>query len=133
MDIQRINPATVHPPPPSTYTHLVSATGRKLIFSSMEGPLDADGNLVGKGDFEAQARQVFQNLRDILAAAAATFDNVLKMTIYVVDYSPELYPVLRRVRAEVVGDHPPASTLIGVAALPFEDLLIEADIVAVVD
>ena len=79
-------------------------------------PLDADGNLVGANDPEAQVRQVFENLKTALAAAGADMDHVVKLTIFLTDMGD--LDVLRRVRDEYVRkDAPPASSLIQVSGL----------------
>jgi len=59
------------------------ATG--LVFVAGQGPMSPDGELVGAGDFEAQARQTFLNLHTVLAAAGATFDALVKVTTYLTD------------------------------------------------
>jgi enamine deaminase RidA (YjgF/YER057c/UK114 family) len=89
--------------------------------------------VVGKGDFRAQVEHTFENLRVALSAAGATFKDVVKITYFVVDLKPELVPVIRDVRRKYLDpDYPPASTLVGVAALVVPDWLIEIELVAVV-
>lgn len=96
--------------------------------------LDGDGNLVGRGDLRAQTKQVFGNIRMILEATGGSFDDVVKLTHYVVGLKPEDRPVITEVRNTYVNQaNPPASTMIGVPALVMEDLLIEVEAVAVVD
>ncbi len=131
MTLEHINPVGLRRPP--GYTHVVRSSGGTTVYCAGQIAVDAEGNVVGEGDFEAQARQVFSNLNTALASVGATFDQVAKMTIYIVDYSPDLYPALQAARAEVVGDNPPASTLIGVQTLVFPELLIEVEVVAVLD
>jgi enamine deaminase RidA (YjgF/YER057c/UK114 family) len=81
--------------------------------------LDPQGNVVGKGDLRAQARQVYDNLRVALAAAGAAPKDVVKTTTFVVNYKPDALPILREVRGAFYGEGaiPPASTLLGVQAL----------------
>jgi enamine deaminase RidA (YjgF/YER057c/UK114 family) len=68
-----------------------------------------------------------------LVAAGATFQDVVKTTIFVVGLRPEHVPILREVRSRYVSaDHPPTSTLVGISALVGADWLIEIDAVAVV-
>jgi enamine deaminase RidA (YjgF/YER057c/UK114 family) len=119
---------------PRGYTHVVSASGGRTVYVAGQVSLDAKGELVGKGDLRAQARQVFENLRLALAGAGASFRDVVKWNTYVVNFKAEDLPVLREVRAELLKDvTPPASTLVGVQALANPDFLIEVEAVAVVD
>jgi enamine deaminase RidA (YjgF/YER057c/UK114 family) len=126
-----LNPAGVLASP--AYTHVVEVSGGRTIYVSGQVALDADGNLVGRGDVRAQTRQVFENLKRALAAAGAGFDDVVKLTYYIVGYRPELLAPIREVRSEYLSKtQPPASTLVGVEALFMDDVLIEVDAIAVV-
>jgi enamine deaminase RidA (YjgF/YER057c/UK114 family) len=91
--------------------------------------LDEDGQVVGAGDPAAQARQVFENLRRCLAAAGATFNDVIKLTYFVTDVA--YMPAIRAVRDEALGTGPlPASTAVQVAALVSPELLLEIEALA---
>jgi len=115
------------------YTHAVVAKPGKLIFLSGQVANDPSGQLVGKGDVKAQTEQVFANLKTALAAAGATFHDVVKITWYVKDYKSADLPILRAIRDKYVNTvEPPASTLVGVASLFQDDYLIEVDAIAVV-
>ncbi len=117
---------------PGTYTHVVVAEGKKIIFVSGQVALDASGQMVGSGDLRAQTRQVFENLKIALGAAGATFADVVKMNTYIVNYKPEMRPALVEVRAAYLPkENPPASTLVGVTALAREEFLIEIEAIAV--
>jgi enamine deaminase RidA (YjgF/YER057c/UK114 family) len=116
--------------PSNGYTHVVAGTGR-LVAISGQIALDEAGQLVGRDDAEAQARQVFANLRSCLTAAGATFDNVIKLTCFVTDMA--WLPVIRSVRDTFVDTaRPPASTAVQVTALFRPDLLVEIDALAVI-
>jgi enamine deaminase RidA (YjgF/YER057c/UK114 family) len=118
---------------PGGYTHVVTARG-KMIFIAGQVAYDADAQLVGEGDLKAQAQQVFENLRIALAAAGATFEDVVKLTVYIVNYTPSDRAVLVEVRDRYVSrEHPPASTLLGVQSLARPEFLIEIDAIAVTD
>ncbi len=94
-------------------------------------PFAPDGSLIGEGDPEAQARQVFTNMRGVLAAANADFDNVIKLTYYVTDTAH--LPAILAVRDEFIGTkRPPASTVVQVAALHRPELLPAVDAFALV-
>ena len=131
MTLQLINPEGL--PVPSTYTHVVVATGTTMVFIAGQEPEDAHGNLVGAGDLAAQARQVFANLGRALDAAGARPGQVAKITIYLVHYRREHLPVIEQARAGLFGDHKPADTVVGVETLARPEYLIEVDAIAVTD
>jgi enamine deaminase RidA (YjgF/YER057c/UK114 family) len=117
--------------PVGPYAHVVTAPpGGRLVFCAGAVAYDADGNLVGEGDIVAQTRQVMENLRLALAAAGATFDDVVKVTNYVTD--AELWRQVLPVRAEYLREPHPVSTFVEVSALMFPELLIEIEAIAVV-
>jgi enamine deaminase RidA (YjgF/YER057c/UK114 family) len=131
VTLELINPDDL--PTPEAYTHVVVATGTRLVFVAGQEPEDERGNLVGAGDLAAQAQQVFANLGRALAAGGARPEQVAKITILVVSYSREQLPVIDEARAGLFGDHKPADTLVGVEALSRPEFLIEVEAVAVVD
>jgi enamine deaminase RidA (YjgF/YER057c/UK114 family) len=131
MEKKFINPSTLAPP--RGYTHVVTTAGGKTVFVAGQVAWDAKGEVVGKGDLRAQATQAYENLKAALAAAGATFADVVKMNTYVVNYKSADLPVIREVRSKFFPqENLPASTLVGVQALALEDLLIEVEAVAVV-
>ena len=102
-----------------------------FIYLSGQLPYDVDDNLIGAGDAEAQARQVFENIRYNLAAAGAGFDDVVKMTGFITDF--DHVPAIRKVRAQYVNpDQPPVSTMVLVPRFLEETVYLEIDVVAVV-
>jgi enamine deaminase RidA (YjgF/YER057c/UK114 family) len=117
---------------PGGYSHVVSlpATGR-LVWTSGQVPVAADGTVAPAGDWEAQARLVFQNVGHALGAANATWSDVVKLTIFVVDIGG--LPTVRSVRDEFVDvQRPPTSSLVQVAGLVLPDVLLEVEAVACV-
>jgi len=100
------------------------------VYIAGQVAFDQSGKVVGEGDFKAQTRQVLENLKAALAAAGATFDNVVKVTTYVTDMGQ--IQALREMRAEYFGGKPPASTLVQVVRLARPELLIEIEAIAVV-
>ena len=119
--------------PGTGYTHVVVTSPGKLAFISGQVARDRQGNLVGKGDLRAQTVQVFENLKAALASAGATFDDVVKINWYIRDYKQENLAALRDIRDIYVNkENPPASTLVGVAALAQDDYLIEVEAVAAI-
>ncbi|KAB1976876.1 RidA family protein [Streptomyces triticiradicis] len=116
--------------PATAYSHVVTGTGRFVAVSG-QLPLDEDGALVGEGDAEAQARQVFENLRRCLAAAGAGFDDVVKLTFFVTDMAH--MPAIRAARAaHIPADRLPAASAVQVAALVRPEFLMEIEAYAVV-
>jgi reactive intermediate/imine deaminase len=116
--------------PATAYSHVVTGTGRFVAVSG-QLPLDKDGALVGEGDAEAQARQVFENLRRCLAAAGAGFDDVVKLTFFVTDMAH--MPAVRAARdAHIRADRLPAASAVQVAALVRPEFLMEIEAYAVV-
>jgi enamine deaminase RidA (YjgF/YER057c/UK114 family) len=118
--------------------HLVEIAGRshvvildkvmKLAFVSGQVSMDRDGLLVGRGDFEAQTRQVFQNLLIILREIGGKIDDVVKLNAYTT--VPEQIQIYLKVRNEFVSrKNPPASTFVGVVALASPDFLIELEMI----
>jgi len=116
-------------PTSPAYTQVVVARGTRTIYVSGQV---ATGPAVD-GDFATQARSVYENLVIALEAAGARPADVAKLTTYVVDYGPELRPVIAEARRAVFGDHRPASTLVGVAALALPQFKIEVEAIAVVE
>ncbi|MEW2561619.1 RidA family protein [Streptomyces griseorubiginosus] len=115
--------------PAAQYSHVVLGRGRFVAVSGQVA-LDENGELVGEGDAEAQARQVFENLRRCLAAAGASFDDVVKLTYFVTDL--EDIPALRAARAEhIPDDRLPAASAVQVAGLVRPEFLMEVEAFAV--
>jgi enamine deaminase RidA (YjgF/YER057c/UK114 family) len=131
MPLECINPPDLATP--DTYTHVVVATGSRLVFVAGQVAEDSQGNLVGHGDLAVQARQAFENVGRALASAGARPDHVAKLTIFVVDYRHESLPAIEAGRTALFEDHKPVDALIGVQALAHPGCLIEVEAVAVVD
>ncbi|MFC9650378.1 RidA family protein [Streptomyces sp. NPDC056937] len=116
--------------PGNGYSHVVWGTGRFVAVSG-QCAFDEEGALVGEGDPAAQARQVFQNLRRCLAAAGASFDDVVKLTYFVTDVAH--LPAIREARDAVIDTaRPPASSAVQVSALFRPELLLEIEAFAIV-
>jgi 2-iminobutanoate/2-iminopropanoate deaminase len=111
--------------PISHYTDAVLAG--ELLFVSGCVPVDGDGNLV-PGDVVAQTRQVFDNVRAVLAAAGASFADVVKVTVFLIDVDDRA--AVNTVRQEVFGEVRPASTLVEVSRLAIPGARIEVEAIA---
>ena len=117
-------PDGVHHPPGNAFSHAVVAGG--TIYCSGQVGVNPEGLLLD--GFEAQATQAFENLKTVLAAAGATLDDVVKVTVLVAEAAD-----VRRylaIRAKYLG-HRPASTLYAVKAFAMPGLLFEVDAIAV--
>ena len=99
-----------------------------LLFIAGIPPTDAKGNVVGGDDVAAQARQVFVNMKAVLEAAGATFADILKVTVYLLDVNDRRK--INPVRQEFFGAARPASTLIGVRELAIPGMKVEIEAVA---
>jgi enamine deaminase RidA (YjgF/YER057c/UK114 family) len=124
------NPKTMAKPP--GYTYVVEATGpNRLIFIAGQLGLDINNQLVGaSGDFRAQAFKAFENLKFALAAAGATFKDVVKLNNYLTDMSH--IGIFREVRDEFVNTAaPPASTTVAISQLARPGALFEVEAIAV--
>ena len=124
------SPATLSAP--VGYSHVVSIPPTsRLVWTSGQVPVAADGTVAPPGDWEAQSRLVFENVGHALAAGGATWDDVVKFTFFVVDIAG--LPVIRSVRDEFVNvQRPPTSSLVLVAGLVLPDVLLEVEAVACV-
>jgi enamine deaminase RidA (YjgF/YER057c/UK114 family) len=118
--------------PGNGYSHAVAATGGRVVAIAGQVAMDANGDLVGRDDPPAQIEQVFRNLGLALAAAGATYDDVVKFSIFVTDIS--LLPAIRAVRDRFIDtERPPASTAVQVAALFRPGYVLEIEALAVAD
>jgi len=119
---------------PGAYTPVVTAQGGRTIYVAGQVSLDEKGEVVGRGDLMAQAEQVWRNVGLALKGAGATFNDLVKINVYVVNYKPEYRDMLHQMRLRHVSkETPPASTLVGVQALARDGFLIEIEAIAVAD
>lgn len=130
--IRFVNPPTLHTP--RGYSHLAEVQSGRIVFVAGQIALDPSGNVVGRGDFLAQARQVFENLKAALAAAGTSFENVAKINIYAVaGFDETRLPAFRELRDTYVNaKNPPASTFVIVHRLVREEFLLEIEAVAII-
>ncbi|WP_458682579.1 RidA family protein [Prescottella equi] len=136
MAINLVNPEGL--PAVDLYRQVSVATGSKLVFMAGQVAVDASGAIVGAGDLAAQAEQCYLNVATALAAAGASFDDVVKLTVYLVDWTPEkmgrFVEGVKQASAKLGIAAPlPPLTGIGVAALADPDLLIEVEATAVIN
>lgn len=124
------NPEGLYDPSPFYSQLAVVEGGARLIFVAGQAGEYPDGTR--STDFKAQVVQTFKNIETALAAAGATIANVAKMTILIVDHSPERLTHYIEEFNRVWGDHPkPACTVIPVPMLALEEMLFEIEVTAV--
>jgi enamine deaminase RidA (YjgF/YER057c/UK114 family) len=135
MTVTLINPDGL--PKPDVYRQLSIAQGSRIVFLAGQVARDAEGHKVGPGDFAAQVEQAYLNIGRALTEIGGSFDDVAKLTIYVVDWSAEKYPLLgegiARAAAKLGVDPVKPITLLGVSALGEPDLMVEVEATAVLD
>lgn len=103
----------------------------KLLFISGQVSIDPEGNIVGRGDFAAQCKQVFENIKLVLDKTGASFSHVVKINAYMTDLRN--YPVYAQIRGEYFAGDYPASTVVGITGLVYEGLMLEVEAIAVLD
>jgi enamine deaminase RidA (YjgF/YER057c/UK114 family) len=102
------------------------------IYIAGQTSVDEKGNLVGKGDIEAQARQVFKNLQKCLEAVGAGFDRVVKLNIYALNIDTQR-EAIGKIRNEFLAQKPVAVTFVQVSRLVNPDWLLEIEAIAVLE
>lgn len=121
--------------PIGQYSHVSRVADGTLLFVAGQVAVDQQGDVVGKGNFEAQMRQVFENVKGALAAGGAALANVAKFTTYLVraEDIDEFYRVRRDLFASLYpeGNYPP-NTLLVIDRLVSPDFLLEIEAIAVV-
>ncbi len=127
IQIERVNPAGTTQP--TAYTQVVRA-GKTLYFAGQTA-VNEKGELIGKGDMRAQVRQVYENLKSLLASQGATFDHLVKITVYTL--SIDEFRKAGDIREEYTGGRAPASTLLQIDRLASPDYLVEIEGIAVLE
>ncbi len=134
-DIRAINPPTLARP--AGYSHAWEVSGAHTLYIAGQVARDRNGKVVGKGDIAAQFRQVCENFRLLLLARAAQMNDIVKLTIYVLDVTDYKAHVkeIGAIYREYFGKHFPAMTLVGVSDLfdAADGCLIEIEGIAALD
>ncbi len=128
MSIERIQPSGLNNGP--TYTQVVKATGT-TVYIAGQTPVDAQGNVVGRGDITAQTEQVMANIGKALASVGAGYDKLVKTTVFITD--ARYREAVGNVRNKYLAGHLPTSTLLVVAGLAQPEFLLEIEAIAVLD
>ena len=133
MAFELINPTGLENP--VGYSHVARIKSGNLVLIAGQAPFDATGNVVGKGDFVAQFRQVMGNLKIAIEAAGGRPNQFASLTMYITDlpaYLDNKKPIGSAYR-EVFGKYFPAVTLMEVKSLYHPDCMVEISGIAVVD
>lgn len=125
MDIERIK---TEPDPFEPFCISQAMKVGNLVFTSGQAALSLDGELVGAGDFDAQATQTFENLQAVLQAAGTDLDRIVKVTIYLTDMAH--FPRIVELRKRWFSQPWPADTIVEVSSLALPELMIEIEAVA---
>ncbi|MFH9423023.1 RidA family protein [Streptomyces sp. NPDC017529] len=135
MAITLVNPEGL--PKVGVYHQVSIASGSRLVFVAGQVATDAEGGTVGEGDLTAQVEQCYLNVATALAEAGGSFDDVAKLTVYVVDWTTDKMPALlegiSRAAAKLGSTPTPPASLLGVAALAVPHHLVEVEATAVLD
>ena len=126
---QLLNPPELHPAP--GFSHVAIAKGTRVVHLAGQVALDREFGIVGGDDLGEQTRAAMRNVEAALQAAGATWDDVVRRTIYTLQ--PTEYQTITAAIDDVTGgaDHP-AQTIVGVTGLAVPGLLIEIECTAVV-
>jgi reactive intermediate/imine deaminase len=134
MEIEIISPSDVFDTR-KKYGYGQAVRVGNTIYLAGQVAWDETGNVVGKGDIVAQIRQIYENIRRILAALGTTMNNIVKMTIFCKDVREFIREAsnIREVGREYFGHHYAASTCIQIAGLWDPEMLLEIEVTAVID
>jgi reactive intermediate/imine deaminase len=127
----KIKQITIDPDPYEPFRLAQGYRVGDLLFISGQAAIEENGELVGVGNFDAQAKQVFANLKRVLHAGGSSFENVIKVTIFLRDMSN--LPKIVELRGRYFTAPYPADTIVEVASLYSPDALLEIEAIAVAD
>lgn len=119
---------------PDPYEQFRLAQGYRvgdLLYISGQAAIDQNGRIVGVGDFEAQAKQAFENLDRVLCAGGSSLRNVIKVTIFLTDMTN--FDRIVKLRGQWFTAPYPADTIVEVRSLYSPDAMIEMEAIAVAD
>ena len=129
--VKFINPSSSSTPRSYSQAAIIDLGNCKMIIISGQTALDAQGNLIGKGDMAKQTEQVFLNIKKIVTDLGGTMDNIVKTGIFLVDASQ--IQAFRDTRNKFINlKNPPTSTLIHVSNLFSDDILLEIEATAII-
>lgn len=127
----KIKEITIDPDPYKPFRLAQGYRVGELLFISGQAAIDSNGQIVGIGNFDAQAQQAFANLEGVLRAGGSSLANVIKVTIFLRDMSN--FPKIVELRGRYFTPPYPADTIVEVTSLYSPEALIEIEAIAVVD
>jgi Putative translation initiation inhibitor, yjgF family len=127
----KIREITIDPDPYKPFRLAQGYRVGELLFISGQAAIDSSGQIIGIGDFDAQAEQVFANLERVLRAGGSSLANVIKVTIFLRDMSN--FPKIVELRGRYFTPPYPADTIVEVTSLYSPEALIEIEAIAVLD
>ena len=135
MSVQVVNPDGIHKT--TTYFQASVSSGSKIICLSGQAAVDSNGELVGAGDLAVQTEQAYRNVHVALSELGASFTDVARLTVYVVDWTSDKMPSLlagvNKAAKDLGFDHRKSMTLIGCTGLADPEWLVEVEALAVVE
>ncbi len=133
MSHNRIVPNTLFDSQPYGFSQVVKTRSGTMVHCAGQTAWDKSGNLIGANDFRAQLEQSLRNVEAALAAAGAKLSDIARLTLYIVNYTPDYLPAVSETMTTFFGpDQYPASTILGVAHLALPDFMIEVEATAVI-
>jgi 2-iminobutanoate/2-iminopropanoate deaminase len=127
----KIKKIAINPDPYELFRLAQGYRAGDLLFISGQAAIDGNGKIVGIGDFDAQAEQVFSNLERVLRAGGSSLKNVIKVTIFLRDMAN--FDKIVALRGRYFTPPYPADTIVEVSSLYSPDALLEIEAIAVAD
>ena len=127
----RIERITTDPDPYEPFRLALGYRIGDILVISGQASISPDGEIVGAGDFDAQAEQTFRNLERVLEAGGSSLKNVVKVTIFLTDMAN--FPKIVELRGKWFTPPYPADTIVEVRSLALPELEIEIEAIAVAD
>jgi reactive intermediate/imine deaminase len=127
----RIERITTDPDPYEPFRLALGYRVGEMLYVSGQAAINQEGEIVGAGDFDAQAEQTFRNLERVLKAGGSSLANVVKVTIFLTDMAN--FPKIVELRGKWFTPPYPADTIVEVTSLALPELMIEIEAIAVAD
>jgi reactive intermediate/imine deaminase len=127
----RIERITTDPDPYEPFRLALGYRVGDMLYVSGQAAISPEGEIVGAGDFDAQAEQTFRNLERVLHAGGSSLANVFKVTIFLTDMAN--FPKIVELRGKWFTPPYPADTIVEVRSLALPELMIEIEAIAVAD
>lgn len=129
-DIRDAHRITTDPDPFEPFRISLGFRVGDVLHLSGQAAIDERGEIVGAGDFDAQAEQTFRNLQRVLEIGGSSMEQIVKVTIYLTDMGN--FPKILELRERHFTPPYPADTIVEVSALGLPELMIEIEAIALV-